>query len=128
MFLSQKFTNTLSERFEVIFCGLGNATNFCHPDKRLNSFLSQVELLLVLCLQFLLFSTPSTIGPDGHSTDQTFAKKSLVGCCPRKSHLGKVFHLIRSANNTIFVVHKFHFFRELMFFAVSWMILMLETT
>ena len=23
-----------------------------------------------------------------------------VGCCPRKSHLGKVFHLIRSPNNT----------------------------
>ena len=55
----------------------------------------QVGLLLVFCLQFLLFSTSSTIGPGG---DSTFAQKSLIGCCPRKSHLGKVFHLIRSAN------------------------------
>ena len=39
--------------------------------------LYKVEMLLLLCLQFFLSSTSSTVGPGGQST---FAQKSLVGC------------------------------------------------
>ena len=75
-----------------------------HADK----FEPQVRLLLVLCLHLWWVSTSATGKKERKkgfnvifniSTSATGAQTPLVGCCPRKSHLGKNFLLIRFASN-----------------------------
>ena len=78
-----------------------------------HTFDPQVKLLLVLCLHLWWNSTSATGEKKKErniyvyifhiSKSASDAQTPLVGCCPKKSHLGKVFRLIRFVSNTITV-------------------------